>query len=192
MFEYLSPRERLGYAILFGLVSFGISYTIADHLRPPAPPIFESQPPGNFLAVDVQGEVNRPGLYRLPQGSRVQDAVQAAGGLKLGTERPHNLAEILIDGEQLAVGENRPPPTTRPRATSKKTLPAFGSVDLNAASLEELKSLPGIGDARAKKIFAHRLSEGPFRRNEDLAQVPGIGPKVFEGLRKYLKVPTKS
>jgi competence protein ComEA len=143
---------------------------------PPAPP--------PQLVVDVAGAVRRPGLYRLPQGSRIADALSRAGGATAkGAIDAVNLAAPLVDGEQVLIplrvargGAAAAPPSASPAASS-------GPVSLSTATVEQLDALPGIGPVTAQKIVDYRTAHGPFRSVDDLDAVPGIGPSRVEQLR---------
>lgn len=131
------------------------------------------------LVVAVSGYVVRPGLVRLPPGSRVADAIQAAGGPLPGVDLSTiNLARKLNDGELIAVGV--PVPGTDPGSPAK--------VNLNTATLAELDSLPGVGPVLAQRIIDHRTKRGPFRTVEDLRQVDGIGEETFARLKDLVAV----
>lgn len=136
------------------------------------------------VVVDVAGAVARPGLYHLPQGSRVADAVARAGGLTRRAERTAvNLAAPISDGEQVLVAERG--------SSAGGNSPGTGStnpVSLSSASVEELDTLPGVGPVTAQKIVAYRQEHGPFTSVEALDAIPGIGPARIADL-KGLAVP---
>ncbi|MDR0515224.1 MAG: ComEA family DNA-binding protein [Coriobacteriaceae bacterium] len=136
------------------------------------------------LYVHVGGAVCAPGLYELAAGSRLQAAIEAAGGFREDAATDAvNLARVLGDGEQVLV------PTAAEFATGAVpgafTQPSGGRpalVNINTASLAELVTLPGIGEATAKRLIANRESLGPFRSPEDVMRIPGIGEKKYEQL----------
>jgi competence protein ComEA len=138
------------------------------------------------VVVDVVGAVRRPGLYRLPHGARVADAVASAGGTtaKAAVELV-NLAATVADGEQIVVprkgaaGSLGGPGSVAPGATS-------GPVHLNSATLEQLDSLPGIGPVTAQKILDYREQHGAFGSVDELDAVPGIGPARLEQLKELV------
>ena len=150
--------------------------------------------PSTDLVVHVAGAVGAPGLQRLPVGSRVADAVAAAGGASPGADLGRvNLAAPLADGSQVyvpAAGETIPsvaaPPSGPPRPGGG-TGDAQAPVDLNAASEVELEDLPGVGPATAAAIVRYR-AEHRFASVDDLLAVPGIGPAKLEGLRERVRV----
>lgn len=149
------------------------------------------------VVVHVVGAVVRPGVYTLPAGSRVADAVRAAGGLT-GTAAPEgvNLARILGDGEQLDIPteEELAAGVAAPGGSAPSVKGAAGPgsagtlVNLNTAGESELDSLPGIGPSTASKIVQDREANGPFSSVEDLLRIPGIGPKKLDGLRDLVTV----
>jgi competence protein ComEA len=133
------------------------------------------------VVVDVVGAVRRPGLYRLSPGTRVADAVAAAGGVTARAERIGvNLAAPLADGQQVVVPVRG---AAAPGASASS-----GPVSLSAATPEQLDALPGIGPATATKIVAFRQEHGAFHSVEELDAVPGIGPARLAEL-KGLVVP---
>jgi competence protein ComEA len=145
------------------------------------------------VVVAVAGAVRRPGLVSLPTGSRVDDAVRAAGGLAPGGRLGLlNLARRLVDGEQVLVGVTAPDPAPGAGgAASAAADDAAGSaapVDLNTATAAQLDALPGIGPVLAQRIVDHRTQDGPFRSVEDLRQVSGIGAAKFASLRSSVTV----
>jgi len=132
------------------------------------------------LVVDVAGAVRRPGLYRLPHGTRIADAVARAGGLTAKAERTAvNLAAPLADGEQVLV----PARGGAGGGAAGASGSAAGPVDLNTATLEQLDALPGIGPTTAQKILDYRAAHGPFHSVAELDAVPGIGQGRIEQLK---------
>jgi competence protein ComEA len=134
------------------------------------------------VVVDVAGAVQRGGVYRLPSGSRVTDAVRAAGGLEAAADADSvNLAAVLVDGQRVyipRVGEPAPP-----QVPAVATTTPSGPVDVNTATMDQLDRLPGVGPATAAAIIAHRQQYGPFGSIDDLASVKGIGPSKIAALR---------
>ena len=157
--------------------------------RPAAAPLSAAAPvrvrPGPAVRprviVDVTGAVRRPGLYRLPEGSRVADALERAGGpTRKAFLEAVNLAAPLADGQQVLVPR---------KAATGVALPATstaGPVSLSAATLEQLDTLPGVGPVTAQKILDYQAAHGPFRSVEELDAVPGIGPATIEELRELV------
>jgi competence protein ComEA len=163
-----------------------------------APPSAASAVPSAAgVVVDVEGRVRRRGVQRLPPGSRVADAVRAAGGTTPGAVLTAlNLARLLADGEQLVVpGPGDAPPTPGPGSPAGGAGPATGAapvpagpLDLNTATEEGLDGLPGVGPVLAGRIVAWRTQHGRFTSVDELAEVPGIGPKALERLRPLVRV----
>lgn len=151
---------------------------------------------GATIAVDVVGRVRHPGLVRLTQGSRVVDAIEAAGGTTAGAElEAVNLARKVVDGEQIRIprhGEAPPAAGGASPATGAAPTPGGAGqpgvlIDLNTATAEQLDALPGIGEVTANQIIAYR-TEHPFRSVDDLRQVPGIGDRRFDLLKDLVTV----
>ena len=137
------------------------------------------------VVVDVVGAVAAPGVVRLAQGSRVVDAIAAAGGTTADAQvSALNLARVVVDGEQIAV----PRPGEQPAAAGSSA-PVGGNdlVDLNTADAAALDALPGIGPVLAERIVSHR-EDGPFTTVDELADVAGIGPTLLERLRDLVRV----
>ena len=144
----------------------------------------------DLITVDVKGAVKSPGIYDLPVGSRVNDAVQKAGGLtEQADSKSINLAQKVSDEALVYVptkGEESASQQTNsgaPSSTSKDK-----KVNLNKASLEELKQVKGLGGKRAQDIIDHRESNGKFKSVDELKKVSGIGAKTIEKLKDYVTV----
>jgi competence protein ComEA len=142
---------------------------------------------GGRVAVHVAGRVRRPGLVRLPAGSRVHDAIRAAGGVASGADLDAvNLARKLTDGEQVLVPGPGDPPPPPPGATGSGASPA-APLDLSTATMEQLDALPGVGEVTAGRILAYR-SAHPFTAVDELLEVPGIGQRRFDQLKDLVTV----
>ncbi|MBJ7454223.1 MAG: helix-hairpin-helix domain-containing protein [Blastococcus sp.] len=153
-----------------------------------SPAVGEAAGTATPVVVAVVGLVARPGLVTVPTGSRVADAVDAAGGLLPGTDPASvNLAALVTDGQQIAVGVPGVvgSPSTPPDGGGAG---GGGPVDLNTATAQELDALPGIGPVLAQRIVAHRDEQGPFRSVDQLDDVPGIGPTIFAELAELVTV----
>jgi competence protein ComEA len=141
------------------------------------------------VVVHVVGAVAAPGVKRLPMGSRVVDAVDAAGGAAADADLARvNLAAVLVDGQQVVIlrpGELPPSPVPAPSPGGATSGAASGGgvVNVNTASAAELEELPGVGPATAEAIIAHRDEHGPFTSVDDLLDVRGIGEAKLEQLR---------
>ena len=220
--------------LLVGLVWGGWSWLQARPEAVAAPPAVETQsapvpsgsaPPGPgpspapatgpaspapaaaALVVHVLGAVRHPGLVRLPDGARVQDAIKAAGGLRRDADPDElNLAQPLEDGVQLVVGttkhpagEVRPPGGSAGNSGGPGSGSTSGSggdkdgatgaaVDLNRATVDQLDTLPGVGPVTAQKILDWREQHGRFSRVDELQEVDGIGPKSYARLAPHVRV----
>jgi competence protein ComEA len=163
----------------------------------------ETQPPpaapsgaSGEVVVAVAGKVRRPGLVRLPAGARVGDAVEAAGGALPGVDVALlNPARKLADGELILVGVTAPPGAAgQPGGPGAAAGPAVdgaapgGLVNLNTATLDQLKTLPGVGPVLAQRIITYREQHGPFRSVSALRQVSGIGDARYEQLKDLVTV----
>lgn len=141
------------------------------------------------ITVYVSGNVNRQGLYALPVGSRINDAIQAAGGFADGANTGViNLASILTDGQQINVPDSYFPPATG--IAGLQPNPALVVVNINTASLEQLDTLPDIGPKTAQDILDYRSANGPFENIEDIMDVPGIGPGKFDSIKALITIGT--
>ncbi len=140
-----------------------------------------------MVFVHVVGEVNTPGVYELPEGSRVNEAIVAAGGLREGASMQSvNLARVLIDGEQINVASLDGAAGATSVVGVESGATSASLVNINTAGVEELSTLSGIGQATAQKIIADRQSKGSFKTKEDLMRVSGIGEKKFESIRDFI------
>lgn len=186
-------------------VEAGASEVVEDPLRPggasPVPRPAAGVPPSSSpspgaageIVVDVSGKVHRPGVQSLPAGSRVADALRAAGGVRAGTDVTGlNRARVLMDGEQVAVGlpqaQAQPAPGTAGGAAGApgSSGPA-APLSLSAATKEQLETLPGVGPVLAQHIIDHRTENGGFRSVDELRQVNGIGDRRFAVLRPLVQ-----
>jgi len=142
----------------------------------------------DLITVDVKGAVKSPGIYDLPVGSRINDAVQKAGGLTDNADsKSINLAQKISDEALVYV------PTKEEVANQESYSNATGNkeskkVNLNKASLEELKQVKGLGAKRAQDIIDHRETNGKFKSVDELKKVSGIGAKTIEKLKDYVTV----
>jgi competence protein ComEA len=138
---------------------------------------------GGEVVVSVVGQVVRPGLVTLPAGSRVADALAAAGGLLPDADPAAvNAAALLTDGEQIAVGVPGAPAPAGDTGSGAGAGRAGGLLPLNSATVADLDALPGIGPVLAQRIVDHRSANGPFTSVEQLDDVDGIGPAIYAEL----------
>jgi competence protein ComEA len=185
----LSRRQLFGAAaavaalLLLLLRHLGGSGNAAPAVTPVHPVSKPRAAAPKLVVVDVAGAVRRPGLYRLQEGSRIDDAITLAGGptpkAQLGAV---NLAAPVADGEQVVVPGRGAPgvvPAAAPAAGSSPSAP----LDLNSATLEQLENLPGIGPVTAQKILDYRQAHGAFHSVTELQGVPGIGPAHMAQLK---------
>ncbi|MEV4392360.1 ComEA family DNA-binding protein [Nonomuraea sp. NPDC049607] len=154
---------------------------------PPAPVMTSPTPsPTMKVTVQVAGKVRSPGVYLLPQGSRVTDAVSAAGGLRHGASTGAlNLARRLLDGEQIVVGA--PAAAAAPPGLPGSD-PATAVLDLNSATTDQLEELPGVGEVLAARIAEFRTAHGGFTSVDQLREVSGIGAKKYEEIKPKVRV----
>ena len=169
--------------LVLGLIGSKLLLRPRAVASPPIPIASSTKPPAAArLYVDVVGAVRSPGLYRVPHGARVADAVARAGGpTRKAQLELVNLAAPVADGEQVVVprrgaGGAIAGPAGAAGATA-------GPVHLNTATLEQLDGLPGIGPVTAQKILDYRQQHGAFASIDELDAVPGIGPARLEQLK---------
>jgi competence protein ComEA len=156
---------------------------------------------GVEIVVDVSGKVREPGIHRLPAGSRVADALRAAGGVRPGTNTDGlNRARFLVDGEQVIVGGPAAALTPGsggvggtgrtgvggPAGSVAGAAPA-APVSLNTATVDQLDTLPGVGPVLAQHIVDYRTQHGGFRSVDELREVNGIGDRRFADLRNLVR-----
>jgi len=142
--------------------------------------------PAAVALVHVAGAVRSPGVYRLRDGERVQDAVRRAGGPRAGADlNALNLAAKVADGQQVVVPRRGAAgdATVAGTAAGEAGGPPQAPVSLNTATAEQLDTLDGVGPATASKILDYRRQHGGFRSIDDLGEIPGIGPKRLAALR---------
>jgi competence protein ComEA len=185
----LSRRQLFGaaaaVAILLVLVvrHLGGGGSAAPAVTPLPAPARVKPAAAKLLVIDVAGAVRRPGLYRLKSGSRIDDAIAAAGGATANAQlEAVNLAAPIADGEQVVVpgrGAAGVVAASPPAAGSSPSAP----LDLNTATLEQLEALPGVGPVTAQKILDYRQAHGAFHSVAELEGVPGIGPAHMAQLK---------
>lgn len=191
----LTSTQRRALAI-FAAIAVGIALLalINGQAKPQSdvliavPQASAAAPVEMSLVVDVQGEVINPGVYQLPAGSRVGDAIKAAGGVQKGSDSSSvNLARFIEDGEQIYVS-NVDVIEQRRSGQNSNRIVGQGRLNVNRANESELDGLPGVGPVLAQRIIAYRNEHGNFGAVEDLQKVAGIGPAKFSELRTFVTV----
>lgn len=187
----MKPWHLILLGLLCGLLATGIILLISQPVRgtpihlPPVP----TQGP---IAVDVSGAVASPGVYFLETGSRVEDAIQAAGGfLPEAFKESINLAAPLLDGSKVLVPILREDSSSVLNSQESQTNDPDQTVfpiNINTASKELLMQLPGIGETKAQAIIDYRNQNGPFTALEEIQEVSGIGPVTFQNLKDLITI----
>jgi competence protein ComEA len=185
----LSRRQLFGASaavavlLVFAIRHLGGGGAATPAVTPVVAPAHAKPAAAKLLVIDVAGAVRRPGLYRLRSGSRIDDAIAAAGGPTAKAQLDSvNLAAPVADGEQVVVpgrGAAGVAAASPPAAGSSSSAP----LDLNSATLEQLENLPGIGPVTAQKILDYRQQHGAFHSVAELQGVPGIGPAHMAQLK---------
>lgn len=178
LFKYAAAISLLSVAV--GLVLWWQGRPVELELQPAEVVVTEVQSPVATIFVHVVGDVAKAGVYELTAGSRVVDAIAAAGGpLRAAKLINLNLARVLFDGEQIIVGNHQ----LQPNSSSQS-----GKVNLNLATSSQLEQLPGIGPVIAGRILQHRDENGPFRQISDIQQVAGIGDVIYSKIKDQISV----
>jgi len=193
--------------ILYVLIGLMAGFVLAAILLivtrlPGGQPItLEPAPTQAPIVIQIIGEVVKPGVYTLPVGSRVQDAVEAAGGLLADADSNSiNLAARLEDGQQVNIPSQNasmsvpsaPVATSAPFTVVATLTPTATSsaslININTATAEQLDALPSIGPVTAQSIVTYRQQHGPFQHIEDIMNVSGIGPVTFDKIQSLITV----
>ncbi|MFD1939101.1 MULTISPECIES: helix-hairpin-helix domain-containing protein [Nonomuraea] len=179
-------------AVVGGIYAWRSSPT-PEPVAAPSPIHGSAAPPSDVVTptttpsvmVHVAGKVRKPGVYTLPGGSRVTDAVQAAGGVRTGTPTGSvNLARRVVDGEQIVVGAPGAPSGEGTIAAA----PVPDVLDLNTATPDQLEQLPGVGEVLAARIAEFRTTHGGFSSVDQLREVTGIGDRKYAELKDKVRV----
>ena len=192
MFDFnINPEQKKGVLILFaltiGLAGFyflnsrpQVESVAIQEVAPMVAPIAPAD-----LIINVAGKVRNPGVYQLPPGSRVIDAIKAAGDQLKGVDISDvNLARTLVDGEQILVGSVR---YSSGKVIIKKISPD-NPLDINRATLAQLDTLPGIGPVTAGRIIDYRIKVGRINNLDELKKISGLGGSKFEEIKALLRV----
>jgi competence protein ComEA len=185
---------RIGLIVVAVIAAVAGAYALyrAMDERSAPPIVIEDAAATMPVVVDVRGAVESAGVYELPPGARVQDAVAAAGGLtEVADLATVNLARRLRDGEVVVIVElpapgSTPQPTMSTGETSSES--SSSRININTATAEELEVLSGVGQVTAARIIAFREQNGPFRSVDDLIHVQGIADRTIDGFRDMVTV----
>jgi len=207
MFEFpeISQIQRraiylvLAMALAVGTIFFSLAHTNAANITSPNALPSASYSPipipveiPTLIVVDVAGKVLHPGVYKLKTGSRAIDAIRAAGKQLHGVSLTDiNLAQVLVDGQQIIVGA--PPVITsakssKSKAGGSKGKITSGTISINSATVTQFEQLPGVGAVMAARIFAYRTAHGAFATIEDLSKVSGMGKSKFANLKSFVRI----
>ena len=187
----LTQEQRRGLILVFTL-SIGIGAFYFLNSRPQSmtqavdvvTPLI-NQVEQSKLIINVAGKVKSPGVYQLPPGSRVIDAIEAAGNHLKGVDISDiNLARLLVDGEQILVGGNR---LQSSKSVARK-ITVDNPLDINRATLAQLDTLPGIGPVTAQRIIDYRNKVGRINALDELKKISGLGGAKFEEIKSLLRV----
>lgn len=147
-----------------------------------------SPTPVELFRVHVIGAVAKPGVVDVPKGSRVIDAIEAAGGFTTdAVSGDLNLAAVLSDGSQIVIGGSNGVSSELRALLMESSSGSGGKIDLNRATASQLETLPGIGSVMAGRIIERR-TQRPFSRVEELQEITGIGPKIYAKLADLVQV----
>lgn len=176
----MKPWQLVAFGIMVGLLSSAAILLVI--MQPTGQPVeILPAPTPAPIVVDVSGEVVAPGIFTLPQNSRIADAIDAAGGLLKNADASRiNLAARIKDGDKVWV------PGVGEASIAGADLPTRSNgvlININTASAKEFEALPGIGEVKAAQIVTYRNEHGLFTSFEDLLNIPGIGPELLEKIR---------
>ena len=187
----LTQEQRRGLILVFTLsIGIGAFYFLNSRPQPATQAVdvvtpLINQVEQSKLIINVAGKVKSPGVYQLPPGSRVIDAIEAAGNHIKGVDISDiNLARLLVDGEQILVGGNR---LQSSKSVARK-ITVDNPLDINRATLAQLDTLPGIGPVTAQRIIDYRNKVGRINALDDLKKISGLGGAKFEEIKSLLRV----
>ena len=187
----LTQEQRRGLLLVFTLsIGIGAFYFLNSRPQPATQAVdvvtpLINQVEQSKLIINVAGKVKSPGVYQLPPGSRVIDAIEAAGNHLKGVDISDiNLARLLVDGEQILVGGNR---FQSSKSVARK-ITVDNPLDINRATLAQLDTLPGIGPVTAQRIIDYRNKVGRINALDELKKISGLGGAKFEEIKSLLRV----
>jgi competence protein ComEA len=187
----LTQEQRRGLILVFTLsIGIGAFYFLNSRPQPATQAVdvvtpLINQVEQSKLIINVAGKVKSPGVYQLPPGSRVIDAIEAAGNHLKGVDISDiNLARLLVDGEQILVGGNR---LQSSKSVARK-ITVDNPLDINRATLAQLDTLPGIGPVTAQRIIDYRNKVGRINALDELKKISGLGGAKFEEIKSLLRV----
>ena len=187
----LTQEQRRGLILVFTLsIGIGAFYFLNSRPQPATQAVdvvtpLINQVEQSKLIINVAGKVKSPGVYQLPPGSRVIDAIEAAGNHLKGVDISDiNLARLLVDGEQILVGGNR---LQSSKSVARK-ITVDNPLDINRATLAQLDTLPGIGPVTAQRIIDYRNKAGRINALDELKKISGLGGAKFEEIKSLLRV----
>ncbi len=181
--------------LFIGMVATAVLFLVTAPPRGASVELLPAPTPAPIM-VHIDGAVQHPGVYALPRDSRIQEAIQAAGGLsQQANQDAVNLAARLKDGDKLIIPAAGTPavlplasqPTTSKSKSSAQATPG-APVNINTATLDELQTLPGIGATRAQQIIDYRQAHGGLKTIDEIQNVTGIGPATYEKLKDLITV----
>ena len=187
----LTQEQRRGLILVFTLsIGIGAFYFLNSRPQPATQavdvvtPLINQVEQGKLI-INVAGKVQSPGVYQLPPGSRVIDAIEAAGNHLKGVDISDiNLARLLVDGEQILVGGNR---LQSSKSVARK-ITVDNPLDINRATIAQLDTLPGIGPVTAQRIIDYRTKVGRINAVDELKKISGLGGAKFEEIKALLRV----
>ena len=187
----ISPEQKRALVIVFALCLGLGGFCLLNSKPTAAPEIVQDlvipiqETATSEVIVNVAGKVANPGVYKLPMGSRVVDAISLAGNQLKGVDISDiNLARVLVDGEQILVGT--PPAAAAKKAAAK--ISTSNPLDLNRATAAQLDTLPGIGPVTAQRILDYRNKVGRIKSVDELKKISGLGGAKFEEIKNLLRV----
>jgi competence protein ComEA len=182
-------RAKIVLATVVVAVVFGVIITASRSERSRDLVLsIEPVEPGEDITVFIGGAVEEPGLYALPRGSRIAEAIDLAGLLDEADTSSLQLANVLNDEQSIIVPERSTESTAVESAETTVGTSKPGTIDINRASEAELQTLPGIGPALSEQIIERRNAEGPFQSLDELTAISGISERIVDDIRDYATV----